>query len=533
MSMKTASVAEAVEAAKNGHKSMTRCPVHEDSTASLSVGPGQSQPVVMQCMAGCQTEDILAAEGIEWGEIAAEAEEKPKQNLWVPGNGTATDIYPYYDAQGVLRYEVLRAYEDGKKRFFQRQPDSAAKSGYRWNLDGVERLLYRLPQVIETVRGGGTIHIAEGEKCVHALLDAIPEGDEATCNSGGAGRFLPEFAEVLAGANVIVYADADDPGREHAREVREMLTEVGCVVTILEAPPGIMPNGKPIKDIADHLEAGLSLSQMLETTPGSQAERARSAVDWLDAVERPDFEFDFIIPGMLARTERLLMVGLEGHGKSTLLRQIASCVASGLHPFSGEQIEARRVLYIDAENHPGQVAGGWRRMKHILEKQEANLQRGMLHILEEWDSEIDLTTQKGRIWLKERVHAYKPDLLIMGPLKNLVQRNLSDHETVNQLRYTINSARTISECAVIMEHHAPLRMSGDRERELRPYGSGLFLGWPDFGYAMKPTQNDGIYEWQPFRGDRVRERQWPDGLRWGRGIEFPWMPCHPEIEESH
>lgn len=532
MSMKTASVADAIEAAKNGHKSMTRCPIHDDSTESLSVGPGKDHPVVLQCMAGCSTEDILSAEGIEWADISNEKEEEVKQNLWTPG-GTASNIYPYHDANGTLRYEVLRVYENGKKRFFQRQPDDLTKSGYRWNLDGVERLLYRLPQVIEAVRGGGTIHVAEGEKCVHALLNAIPDGDEATCNSGGAGRFLPEFAEVLAGANVVIYADSDEPGREHARDVRELLIEQGCIVQIVECPPGRLPNGKAITDIADHLEAGLSLSQLLETTPGSTAEKARSAVDWLDAVERPDFEFDFVIPGMLARTERLLLVGLEGHGKSYLLRQIATCVASGIHPFSSLEMEPKRVLYIDAENHPGQVAADWRRMRFLLDRRGANLQRGMLHILEEWDSEIDLTTMRGRTWLKERVHAYRPDLLILGPLKNLVQRNLSDHETVNQLRYSINTARAISECAVIMEHHAPLRMGGDRERELRPYGSGLFLGWPDFGYAMKPTEHKGVYEWQPFRGDRVRDRQWPDALRWGRGMELPWTTCHVDIEESH
>lgn len=522
---------EAIEQASMGRKVSLICPAHDDDNPSLSVGPGTEQPVVMRCFANCSTEDILAAEGLDWSAISNEMERRQTEDRWTPlGPNTATNFYRYYDANGTLQYEVIRAYEGGKKRIYQRQPDPDSPHGHRWNLDGVEPLLYRLPEVIETVHGGATIHIAEGEKCVEALEHVISAGDAATTNSGGAGRFRPEFAKVLAGANVVLYADSNESGREHMRMVRELLMAEGCVVQILEAPMGMLSNGKPIGDVADHLEAGLPLTALLETTPGSTAEQARSAVDFLDLIKRPEHEFKFVIPGVLARTERMLLVGLEGKGKSELMRQFAACVASGIHPFTAEPMEPKRVLYIDAENHPGQVLGRWKRLKYLMEANGADPQRGMLNILEEWDAEIDLTTPKGRAYLKERVHAYRPDLLLLGPLKNLVQRNLSDHDTVNALRYTINSTRSISECAVIAEHHAPLRNGNDRERELRPYGSGLFLGWPDFGYAMKPTAEKDTYEWQPFRGDRVRGRDWPEAVRWGRGIELPWTPTLLPVE---
>lgn len=516
--------------ATNGQRVQLSCPAHDDSTPSLSVVPGDTQPVVFTCHANCKPEDILAAAGLTWADVSNEVKKRDTKPLWTPA-GTATNLYPYYTADGSLSYEVLRVYENGKKRFFQRQPDPDAPSGYRWNLDGVDRLLYRLPQVLESKEGGATIWVAEGEKCVEALLKVIPDGDEATCNSGGAGKFLPQFAEVLAGANVVICADSDDAGREHARQVREMCVAEGCEVRILEAPPGVTPDGTHIKDVADHLYAGRGLETLLETTPGSHAERARSAVDWQDILSRPEHEFQFVIPNTLARSERLLIVGLEGHGKSVILRQIATCVASGLDPFTLNPITPRRVLMIDAENHPGQIVSDWKKMNFLIEHNGGTPTPGMLMILEEWDSTIDLISPRGRTWLKERVHAYRPDLLCLGPLKNLVQRNLSDHESVHQLRTTINEARTISECAVVMEHHAPLRMSGDKERELRPYGSGLFLGWPDFGYAMKPTENEGVYQWQQFRGDRVRGRQWPEALRWGKGVEMPWTPTMLEIEE--
>lgn len=521
--MRTATtLAEAVEAAKRGTRTMMTCPIHDDSTPSLSIGPGTNQPVVLRCMGGCETPDILEAAGLEWADISADIDERAEDRFWTP-NGRASDVYPYYFHDGTLAFEVLRVPTDKGKRFFQRQPDDQAPHGYRWNLEGVTRVPYRLPQVIEAVQSGKTIHVAEGEKCVHALLSVIGEGEEATTNSGGAGRWKQEYGNWLAGANVVVYADSDEVGREHARDVRASLIEHGCSVKIVEAPPGRMKNGAPIHDVADHIAAGLPLDALLETTPDSEAVRVRTAVDWLDITARPDYKFEYVIPNILARAERLLLVGLEGHGKSYYSRQIAAAVSSGIHPFTNDRIDPKRVLLIDAENHPGQTLGDWKTLLRLC-RHYGDPQPGMLHILEEWDSRIDLTSIRGRTWLKERVHAYRPDLLVLGPLKNLVGKNLSDHDTVDNLRWTINETRSISECAVIMEHHAPLRTPGDKQRELRPYGSGLFLGWPDFGYAMQPTGDRGVYEWREFRGDRVRGRAWPEGFRWGKpgSMEWPW-----------
>jgi hypothetical protein len=50
--------------------------------------------------------------------------------------------YDYLDEKGVFLYQVVR-YEP--KGFRQRRPDG--KGGWHWNLNGVRRVLYRLPEV--------------------------------------------------------------------------------------------------------------------------------------------------------------------------------------------------------------------------------------------------------------------------------------------------------------------------------------------------------------------------------------------------
>lgn len=523
-------VAEAVEAAKQGRRTVLLCPAHDDQNPSLSISPGTEQEVLLHCHAACTTQQIIDAAGLEWEDVCSPLEERPEEvDLWTPV-GRATHRYPYFLADGTLSYEVLRVpTENGGKRFMQRRPDPEAKGGYTWRLDNVERLPYRLPQVLEAIKAGATIHVAEGEKCVHALLRVIPKGDEATCNSGGAGKFLGTSAHYFAGANVVIYADSDDPGRQHARDVREMLTEQGCRVRTVEAPPGVMRNGKAIGDVADHLEAGGTLDQMLETTPESDMEKARTGIDILDLIGRDRKPTDWAIEGTLAKGERLVLIGFEGSGKSTLCRQMAVCVAAGLHPFTKNAIEPKRVLFIDAENHPTQVIDSWSHLVGLAARHSHPIEAGMLTVLEEFEGERDLTSHNGAAWLRERVFAYRPDLVVMGPLTNLADRDLKDYEVVNRMRKTVNGIREICNSAIVMEHHAPLRGGGDKVRELRPYGSGLFLKWPDYAYGLQPTETDGTYEWRRNRGDRVRGRHWPDGLREGNShfnsIEWPWEEC--------
>jgi hypothetical protein len=70
---------------------------------------------------------------------------------------TPVQIYDYTDETGSLLYQVLR-YEP--KDFRQRRPDG--NGGWIWNLDGVRRVIYRLPDFLKWP--DATAFICEGEK---------------------------------------------------------------------------------------------------------------------------------------------------------------------------------------------------------------------------------------------------------------------------------------------------------------------------------------------------------------------------------
>jgi 5S rRNA maturation endonuclease (ribonuclease M5)/KaiC/GvpD/RAD55 family RecA-like ATPase len=524
--MQVDSLAEAIDLAKSGTQSMCKCPGHDDGSASLHVTPGTKHPVVMTCHAGCQIQDILTAAGIDQQLLLAPRDEsnygKADGEIWTPvkdkrtgQNLNASHIYPYTDAEGTLLFEVLRVPEPGGgKTFRQRHPDPAQKSGWAWNMEGVERVLYRLPEVLAAKAGGEIIYLVEGEKDVETLRQ---RGHTATTSPMGAGKWQDAYTDTLAASNVVIIADADTPGRNHAREVHAALLEAGCVASVAEAMNGC-------KDITDHFARGGNLEMILEIIPAEVVQKDSYGMDILDAIEREIKPASFVIPGVLAQGDRWLLTGFEGHGKSTFCRQLAVQVAAGIHPWTGQDIEPQKVMVVDSENHPDQVLESWQDMIGRAARLGRPIERGMLILQEEWDNEINLNEASGRKWLLERVNAHQPALVVIGPLYNLSSKDLSEHATVNEMKSAVNEARGICGSAFIMEHHAPHRGNGDKDRSVRPYGSSTFLKWPDFGYGLKPEEDEGYYELQKTRFPRVRSRHFPGWVRWGRpgSLEWPW-----------
>jgi hypothetical protein len=228
------------------------CPAHEDKKPSLGVAVGDDGRVLLCCQAGCPVEAIVKALGLTMADLfPGESNGKPR----------IIAEYDYRDEAGVLRYQTVRFCP---KDFRQRRPDS--KGGWIWNLKGVGRLLYRLPELLaspitEPVFG------CEGEKDVDNLRRL---GLVATCNPLGAGKWLKCFNEVLRGRRVVLLPDNDEPGRLHMEDVRRQLDGVASSVAIVNLPD-LPPKG----DVSDWLDQGgtkhglLEMAQAAENRPAA------------------------------------------------------------------------------------------------------------------------------------------------------------------------------------------------------------------------------------------------------------------------
>ena len=217
-----------------------RCPAHDDRRASLSVGVGEDGRVLLKCHAGegCSFRAIVDAAGLD----PADAFDRDRD-----GARRLVETYSYVDEDGALLFEAVRFEPKG---FMQRRPDG--RGGWIWKTAKTRRVLYRLPQVLAAVAEGRTVYVCEGEKDVHAL-EAL--GEVATCNPMGAGKWRPQYAKPLRGAEVVIVQDRDDEGRKHGSAIAASLEGIAKSVRRVEAATG--------KDAADHLGAGNAVADFV------------------------------------------------------------------------------------------------------------------------------------------------------------------------------------------------------------------------------------------------------------------------------
>jgi putative DNA primase/helicase len=174
--------------------------------------------------------------------------------------------YPYVDCFGQPLFEVVR-FEP--KSFAQRRRENG---DWVWNLKGVDRELYHLPEVQKAVRDGKTIYIVEGEKDADKLRSL---GETATTNAGGAGKWLDSYNEGLRGANIVIIGDNDDAGRAHVEQVAGALTGIAKSVHVADLL-SVWPECPSKGDISDFLAARHKLDELNPTPWLKQTERGNA-----------------------------------------------------------------------------------------------------------------------------------------------------------------------------------------------------------------------------------------------------------------
>lgn len=490
---------------RSGTGWMVKCPAHDDGRASLSVSAGNQQDVVVHCHANCPTDEVLAAAGMTWADLS---ESEPEVLV------TNTEVtYDYTDEFGKLLYQVVR--KPGKK-FLQRQPDPENYgNGWVWNLRGVERVLYKLPYVIEAVRNGQPVWVTEGEKDADYVR---AQGVCATTCPQGAGKWQDSFSEALSGADVTIWADKDEPGWKHAHAVRDSLLAHGVAsVRIVESRHG--------KDAADHLSHGLALGDVLVTVPYEEVEPPALFMQIDEFLAQPREVKPWAIPGLMRRGgERLIITGYEGYGKSALLKQIAVCTAVGLHPFSLARTgQPKRVVFIDCENPCEDLLEDFDRLRNAASR-EGLWDKPELFV--ECHPPMNLNDLPDAAWLAERARAHQPDLLVIGPMYNLMNGDSSHEVEVSRMLRVLGKVQVEVDCALVLEHHVPHGGgNGVEERSVRPIGSSILMRWASFGYGLKPTDMDDPsepFEFKAWRGSRRRGRSWPTMLRQARTGDGGW-----------
>jgi putative DNA primase/helicase len=270
-------IATHFEVEKKGNGYQGRCSAHESKSGnSLAISIGDNGNVVLHCFAGCTTEAIVASGGLSMSDLFQHSNGQHVTNGHAKRSaatimrqrfetaqaaidslnriGRPTKSHTYRDPNG-QGYAVTNRFDlpDGKKEF---RPVSLHDGG--WYVKGPkERLLYQ----VDTLADAVTIYVCEGEGCADAARSI---GLDSTTSMGGAQAPQKTDWSPVAGKDVVILRDNDEPGRKYAAAVTKLCVKAGAksVKTILL--PGLPIGGDIVEWIDNHGDAAEPVSMRQE-----------------------------------------------------------------------------------------------------------------------------------------------------------------------------------------------------------------------------------------------------------------------------
>ncbi len=399
----------------NGDRSwLACCPAHDDRNPSLSVSVGDDGRVLFHCFAGCSSDDVRAALGLEWRDLHAEPIEDARQSTRAPraahGTPRRDDVptldtpeddpepapstghafasldevraayrrrlgepdatWTYRDAGGDVIGEVLRWNTATGKEI---RPAWRFADGWRMTYPPV-RPLYRL----DTLATEDRVFVVEGEKAADRLASL---GYVVTTSPAGSKAAKRADWSTLKAREVVILPDADKAGEHYAETVAGILSADPARIVAVIQLEGIRPgSGDDVVEWIEDVHAGDEAAAVrsleaaaVEAIAGTRRRRplltaAEILADpaWLrppDVLRTGVAWFDGVQPfGGLERGSLTVIAAPPRCYKTSLLLFLAWRLAEAgrrVHYHAGEMTRAallRRIVAMSAEVSPAVVS---------------------------------------------------------------------------------------------------------------------------------------------------------------------------------
>lgn len=345
---------EGVEKA-TGDELKAPCPFHHDENPSFYFNKVSGRYYCHGCSAkGDVFNFVQERRGVSFQEALTEL----AHHVGLNGNGNGSGQkkeqaravdenikaqYDYFYEDGTPAFSVFRFEEEGRNKTFRQWHYDYQAGQWIQNVQGVRLVPYNLAEVIEAK----TIFIVEGEKDVLRLKDL---GLVATCNPMGSGKWRDEYGQFLKGKKVIIIPDNDRPGREHAEDVKAKIKPFVDSVRLVELP-GLPPKG----DVSDWIDAGGTIDQLREIV-SKVPEETKPKGPWDSPVSIKRMAtttpppFPWFAKQRMPQGRGLLLTGIGGSSKTTLLKQMAIGAVLGRVAWEWEIVKTGKAVLILTED---------------------------------------------------------------------------------------------------------------------------------------------------------------------------------------
>lgn len=430
-----------------------------------------------------------AKEQTGWGDLA-DAIKAAKRNI---GPIESERIHHYGFDFVVVRFEQEL---EGKRSKTIRPFHKSAETGWRWVMQepGVTPL-YNLTDIES--RPGELVVYHEGEKCCDHFASI---GYISTTNCRGSGNDLSNVDMLpLAGRDIVVIADNDEPGLKHARKVAEALSklEPPASVRIIDKMPGVAAKGDAFDWIKLRNEAGKDASQMRAEFDELVANATRGKLPPLKCASTWMHERDLppkppeIIEGVLHQGSKMIIGAPSKARKSFSLLDMAIAVATGAD-WWGFRTRKGRVAFLNFElQEPFLADRIFRIASHkgvIADNLFTMTFRGTTEPVNNIVADL--------IPLINATGPYS--LIVVDPFYKL--NGERDEKQVGEVMNVLTQIEKLAvktDAAVVIAHHFAKGNAAEKESIDRMSGSGAFGRDPDAIVTMTPHEADDCFSVEP------------------------------------
>ncbi len=287
--------------------------------------------------------------------------------------------------------------------------------------------------------------ITEGERARDAVHSKTPFAVTTWC--GGAGSVLQTDWTVLAGRDVILWPDRDEPGFTAMEKLAGHLFELGCTVAGVEPPDGPLDGWDAAdatwEQAVDLLENAPDFQKPAETQVSARSLDERMEC-W--AVVEPTTEARYLVKGVMDTGTLIMIYGDSGSGKSFFTMDLIAHISHSAK-WRGHRTSGGRIVYVAGEGGEGVR----RRIKALRIRNPA------------WDfTNLDVVYGAVNLTRPDEVHALiaklhdnPPTLIVFDTLARCTLG--MDENSAQDMGIVIeglDKIRTQLECATLVVHHS-------------------------------------------------------------------------------